>query len=78
MKKLFPIFGASFLLAGCASTETGQVSTAPDGTKVYGLSEQPQSNITGVGNLMKPGYDPARVQPSQFTGKEDASDRIGQ
>lgn len=69
---------AGSLLAGCASTETGRVSTAPDGTRVYGLDEQPQATVTGEGALMPGAYTTHTLPTGQFTGQERSQAVIGQ
>lgn len=73
---IFPLGAA--LLAGCATTETGSVTRAPDGTVVYGLREQPQTAIAGAGTLMRGAYGSRSLPTGQFTGSERTSDQISQ
>jgi hypothetical protein len=57
--------------------ETGTVSKGPDGTRQYGLSEQPQA-ATVDGSLMPGAYGSRLLATGQFTGRERTSDQIGQ
>jgi len=68
----------SAFLAGCASTQTGRVESASDGTRVYGLTTQPQTALVGSEPLM-PGADSSHTMVTgQFTGQERSHDVIGQ
>ena len=78
MKALFILPLGAALLAGCSTTETGNVSRTADGTVVYGLRKQPQTAIAGAGTLMPGAYGSRRLQTGQFTGHERTNDQISQ
>jgi hypothetical protein len=78
MKKVFIFAVAGLTLAGCATGENGKVSTKADGTRVYGLDDQPQSGAAGTGTLMHGAYDSRQLPAGQFTGQERTQDVIGQ
>jgi len=78
MKAILSLSASAVLLAGCASSENGRVSYQKDGTKVYGLDDQPQSAIAGEGTLMPGAYDSRDMPTGQFTGKERTQDFVGQ
>ena len=69
---------AAGLIAGCTTTETGTVSQTDEGTRVYGLSDQPQSAIAGEGSLMPGAYGSRPLPNGQFTGRERTNDQVGQ
>jgi hypothetical protein len=77
MKMLIISSLAAALLVGCATTETGTVSRN-DGTKVYGLDDQPQTAIAGEGSLMPGAYGSRPLPTGQFTGRERTNDQVGQ
>jgi hypothetical protein len=76
MKRVVLMAAAALCIAGCSSSHNGRVTYREDGTKVYGLTSQPQVNTTGEGPLMRDvtGY---RQSPGQFTGQEGTSSRVG-
>lgn len=76
MRKALLIAGA-LALAGCNSTPNGKVTYREDGTRVYGLTAQPQSAATAQGPLNTDTYN-SRSMPGQFTGQEGTASRIGQ
>jgi hypothetical protein len=78
MKQFILVLPALAILAGCASSETGTVYKARDGTTVYGLNEQPESSVTGSGALMPGAYASHNMMTGQFTGQERTQDLIGQ
>jgi len=78
MKALYTLGTAAILLAGCASSENGTVYYRKDGTKVYGLDEQPQSAIEGQGSMMVGAYGTHTMPTGQFTGKERTNDRVAE
>ena len=78
MKGLIVLTLAGAVLAGCATTEPGSVTRTPDGTRVYGLDDQPQTVVTGQGSLMPGAYGSRHMQTGQFTGRERTSDQVGQ
>ena len=59
-------------------TEPDSVTQTPDGTRVYGLDDQPQTVVTGQGSLMPGAYGSRHMQTGQFTGRERTNDQIGQ
>jgi hypothetical protein len=78
MKALLIYSLGGLLLAGCAMTESGRVSRTEDGTRVYGLNDQPQTSVAGEGSLMPGAYESGNMQTGQFTGRERTNDQIGQ
>ena len=78
MKQFILVLPALAILAGCASTETGSVYKARDGTTVYGLDEQPEATVTGSGALMPGAYASHNMMTGQFTGQERTQDLVGQ
>jgi len=78
MRNVFISAAVSTLLAGCASTQTGRVTTASDGTRVYGLSPQPESALVGEQPLMPGSTSGHRVEAGQFTGQERTNDQVGE
>ena len=78
MKKALILSAAGLILVGCATGENGTVTTKADGTRVYGLDDQPQSSAAGDGPLMHGVYDSRSVPSGQFTGHERTQDVIGQ
>src|SRR3954466_8428558 len=78
MKAILTLSASAVLLAGCASSENGRVSYHKDGTKVYGLDDQPQSAIAGEGTLMPGAYDSRDMPTGQFPAKETTQDFVGQ
>jgi hypothetical protein len=78
MKALVILSLGGALLAGCATTETGDVTRTSDGTPVYGLNDQPQTAVAGEGTLMPGAYGSRHMQSGQFTGRERTNDQIGQ
>ena len=77
MKKALILSAAGLILVGCATGENGRVTTKADGTRVYGLDDQPQSSAAGDGPLMHGVYDSRSVPSGQFTGHERTQDVIG-
>jgi hypothetical protein len=77
MKAILMFSTSALLLAGCASSEKGHVYYNQDGTKVYGLDQQPQSAVVGEGTLMPGAYASHDMQTGQFTGKERSQDFVG-
>ena len=77
MRTIFALSAVAAFLAGCASTENGRVYYQSDGTKVYGLDDQPQASIVGEGTLMPGAYETHTLPTGQFTGKERTQDLIG-
>jgi hypothetical protein len=78
MRNVFISVAFSAFLAGCASTQTGRVTTAPDGTPVYGLSPQPETALAGERPLMPGSSSGHMMETGQFTGQERTHDLIGQ
>src|SRR5687768_3698522 len=77
MRTILALSAIATFLAGCASTENGRVYYQSDGTKVYGLDDQPQASIAGEGTLMPGAYETHTLPTGQFTGKERTQDLIG-
>jgi len=78
MKGMLTCAAVASLLVGCVTTETGTVSSTRNGTRAYGLDDQPQSSVAGTGSLMPGAYDNRQMQTGQFTGRERTNDMIGQ
>jgi hypothetical protein len=78
MKRLLILSVGGCLLAGCVSNENGRVSRTADGTRAYGLNDQPQTSIAGEGSLMPGAYENRQMETRQFTGRERTNDEIGQ
>lgn len=78
MKKILIGTAAGLLLAGCATSENGRVSTSANGTPLYGLDDQPETSVSGNGPLMPGVYDVRQMPAGQFTGQERTQDFVGQ
>jgi hypothetical protein len=78
MNKALALIFSAGLLAGCSTTESGRVSYTSDGTKAYGLDDQPGSSATAEGSLMPGAYATSDVETGQFTDQERTPARVGQ
>lgn len=78
MKTILMSAAAGLLLAGCATGESGRVTTTANGTPVYGLNDQPETTVGGGGPLMHGLSDSRHMPTGQFTGQERTEDVVGQ
>ena len=78
MKALTVLSLGGLLLAGCATSDTGQASRSSNDTQFEGLKDQPQTAVAGEGSLMPGAYESRAMETGQFTGQERTNAEVGQ